>query len=112
MPRLRKLNWRVELERQAERATSEELRLHNHELTREHARVCMLLKAELSRTNALLESERGERQSKLASLTATFEKEIKRIKAKVREVNKDWTDDSTEWQVLRIPCPACCELNI
>jgi hypothetical protein len=110
--RLRKLNWRVELELQAERATSEELRLQNSELTREHARVCVSLQAEVNRLNTTLESEREERHSELAHHTAACEKEIKRFKAKVREVNKDWTDDSTEWQVSFALTPPCCELNI
>ena len=103
LPRLRKLAWRVELERQAERATAKELRLHISGTSREHARERMNMEADIRFLNALRQSERGEAQSHISKASVACAKEIKRLKAKVREVNKDWQDDSTEWQARMRP---------
>ena len=38
-------------------------------------------------------------QTQLEEVMAASKAEIKSLKAKIREINSDWSEDATEWQV-------------
>ena len=95
----RRLAWQLELELQAEKKVSSEMRLENAELQGDLRKANDEVKGLNQKMEVLLEEARINLELKEAG----FEKEIKKVQAKVREVKHEWKEDDKEWKVC--PCP-------
>ena len=97
--RLRRLLWQLQVELQAERAGSEGFRIAFETELTERARMQRQLESALNGLSAQLIAQDNTSQERLNDAHAAAEAERKKLSAKVRQVDKDWKDDATEWQV-------------
>ena len=89
-------------ELQAERTVSSALRQEMAEQQGNTKKTVVHLEEVVINRTEQLEAAQHQSKTQLDSVMAAFEKETKRLNAKLREVNKEWKEDATEWQVC--PC--------